>query len=353
MSGSSSGEKTEQPTQKKLRDARKKGQVAKSKDLVSTALVVSLYAYFWLNSERYITTFQKMILIPPKYYGQDFQNALRDTGHAIFILSLKLTVPVMLIVIIVAIFANYIQIGALMAPESIKPDIKKLNPGTRLKQIFSSKNMFETLKSIIKIGFLGGLITSVIYIALPSILAVPFCGVSCVLPVTGAALHSTMVSGAIGFTTIAAADFAFQKFDHIKQLKMTKDEIKKEYKEMEGNPEMKSKRRSLHQELLNSRVPDDVKRSSVIVTNPTHYAVGLMYNEGDTALPVVTVKGEGILAKRIIELAKQEGIPIMQNVPLARDLMSQVEQYNYIPGNLLEPVAEVLRVIRDLDKSNG
>ncbi len=353
MSEGSSGEKTEQPTQKKIRDARKKGQVAKSKDLVSTALVVSLYTYFWLNSERYIKTFQEMILIPPNYYELDFQNALRDTGHAIFVLSLKLVIPVLLIVIVVAIFANYIQIGGLMSAESIKPDLKKLNPASRLKQIFSRKNLFETIKSIVKIGFLGGLISAVIYLALPAILSVPFCGVSCVLPVTGAALHSTMVSGAIGFTAVAAADFAFQKFDHIKQLKMTKDEVKREYKEMEGNPEIKSKRRSMHQELLSSRMPDDVKRSSVIVTNPTRYAVGLLYKEGDTALPVVTIKGEDAVAKRIIEIAQQEGIPIMQNVPLARDLMTQVEQYNYIPRNLLEPVAEILRIVRDLDKSSA
>ena len=155
------------------------------------------------------------------------------------------------------------------------------------------------------------------------------------------------------FIVIAAADFVFQKFQHTKQLKMSKDEIKKEYKEMEGDPLIKGKRKQFHHELMSQQVASNVKRSSVVVTNPTRIAIALEYRQGETPLPIVRAKGEGFLAKRIIEIAQQEGIPIMENVPLARDLHEQSTVDQYIPVDLIEAVAEVLRWVKQLEEQNS
>ncbi len=134
---------------------------------------------------------------------------------------------------------------------------------------------------------------------------------------------------------------------------MTKDEVKNEYKEMEGDPAIKGKRKQLHQELLSESVVNSVKKASVVVTNPTRIAIALEYREGETPLPIVRAKGENLLAKRIIEIAKQEGIPIMENVPLARALHEQVRIDEYIPSDLIDAVAEVLRWVAKLEQDRA
>ena len=348
MSGGSSGNKTEPPTQKRLRDARKKGQVAKSKEVVSAALIIFLLAYLWLSSDYYMEKFRQLIALPATTYGVDFRSALGEIITEVFKFAVVLTLPVVGIALIVGIAANFLQVGALFAPEIIKEAPKKLNPAKALKNIFSRKSLVELIKSIIKIVFLGYLIYLALRHNLGNLLEIPRCGLTCLLPIFGNLMGDIITYAIIAFIIVAVADYFFQKFDYIKNLKMTKDEVKREFKEMEGSPEIKSHRRQLFQEIVNSQVTNNVSRSSVVITNPTRMAIGLYYDDEETPLPIVTFKEQGAMAKRVIEIAREKGIPVMENVPLAHALMDQANVNQYIPSDLIKPVAEVLRVIQEL-----
>lgn len=346
-----SGEKTEQPTPKKLRDARKKGQVSSSKDVVSAALVVLMFALLWGASGFYADKLQELILLPTLYIGSDmpFYLALEQTFDGLIVLFLQMIAPPLVLAVVVGIAAHLGQFGFLLAFESLKPDLNKLNPGKGIKKIFSIKNLVELLKSILKIALLSILFYQVISNNLANLLKLPGCGLSCVSPLLGALMLDLMIYAGFGFILIAAADFAFQRFQFTKEMRMSKQEVKQEYKEMEGDPRIKGKRRQLHQELMMQNTASAVKRSTVVVTNPTHIAIALEYREGETPLPIVRAKGENLMAQRIIEIARAEGIPVMENVPLARALHEQSQVDQYIPSDLIEAVAEVLRWVAQLE----
>ncbi len=159
-----------------------------------------------------------------------------------------------------------------------------------------------------------------------------------------------MVNVAVVYLVVGIADIAWQRFSYKKELMMTKDEVKREYKESEGDPHIKGARKHLHQELMMSGTVEKTRKASVVVTNPTHIAIALHYDDEKTPLPMVLAKGTDLVARRIIEIAHEEGIPVMQNIPLARALNEHAQVDQYVPTELLEPVAEVLRVVRQLAK---
>lgn len=345
----SDGDKTEQPTPKKLRDARKKGQVANSKEVVSAAGIVSVFAYFWVMMPYYMQRGQELLLIPTGFYEMPFRDALSAAMQLIFNLAVELTLPVVGIGLLAGILGNFFQVGVLFSFESLKPDLKKINPAEGVKKIFNMKSVIEMLKSIFKIAFLSVLLYMVIRDGIRPLLLTPYCGMDCFLSMTGELLSQVMIYTVAAFIIIAAADFAWQRKQHTKSLMMTKDEIKREYKESEGDPTVKGQRKQFHQEMIMGGGPEPkVKKSTAVVTNPTHLAVGLRYQRGETPLPMVMIKGRGVNAEKIKKIAEAEGIPIFENVPLARALMESAEVNQYIPPDLIEPVAEVLRAVQAL-----
>ncbi|MCY4059641.1 MAG: type III secretion system export apparatus subunit SctU [Gammaproteobacteria bacterium] len=347
MSGSSS-DKTEPPTPKRLRDAREKGQVAKSKEVVSAAIVVSLLFFLTVGADHYLGLFRDLFAAPVWLGQVTFEEAFDDMVRKAFAIGVSLVAPPVGIGLFVAVFANFAQVGALFVTEPVKPDLKKLNPGKALKNIFSKKNLVELLKSLVKIAVLGAAVTHVVWNGMPLLIGIVHCGIACIMPVTGSLFGELSVYVSIAFLVLAVADYAFQKFSYIKDLKMSKDEIKREYKESEGSPEIKSRRRSLFMEIVNSQEASNVQRSSVVVANPIHLAVGLYYEKDKTPLPVVTLKEQGLNAQRVVAIAEQEGIPVMVDVPLAHALATDGQVSRYIPGDLVAPVAEVLRLVRNL-----
>ena len=348
-----SGEKTEKPTPKKLRDARKKGQVAKSKEIGSAANIISVFVLIWVMSDFYIEHAGRLITMGTVAYTAPFEECLNVVLTGILDEMARMILPLMLVVIVVGLAANFLQIGLLFAFESVKPDLKKLNPASAFKRIFSMKNFMEFLKSIFKIIFISVLLYSVLKAAMPLMFGIPYSDINVVLVVLGTILKKIVTYTSVAFIIVSAADFLFQKHQHIKDLKMTKDEVKREYKEMEGDPQIKGKRKQLHRELLSDNMMNNVRKSSVVVTNPTRIAVAIWYDKEKTKLPVITAMGENLLAKRIIEIAKEENIPIMMNVPLARDLLEQGKIDEYIPSDLIEPVAEVLKWVFKLKQEHG
>ncbi|AUI86219.1 EscU/YscU/HrcU family type III secretion system export apparatus switch protein [Vibrio azureus] len=345
-----SGEKTEQPTPKKLRDARKKGQVAKSQEVISTALIMGLILVLFACADYYVTHISALLLLPSELAYQNFQDALVDVAMAMAKEIGYLLAPILIVAFLVAIIANVSQFGLLFSAESLKPDIKKINPAEGAKKIFSMKSIVDFIKSILKVFLLSCIIWTTLQGNISTLLNIPHCGLSCVPLVSGLLIKQLIIMSSVGFVIIAVADFAYQKYDHTKKLKMSKDEVKREYKEMEGNPEIKSKRRQLHQELQSSNQRENVKRSSVLVTNPTHIAVGLYYKRGETPLPMITLMETDAVAKRMIAIAREEGIPVMQKIPLARALFADGQIDQYIPGELIEATAEILRWVESLEQ---
>ncbi|MGL4249433.1 MAG: type III secretion system export apparatus subunit SctU [Aeromonas sp.] len=348
-----SGEKSEQPTPKKLRDARKKGQVVKSKEVVSTAIILSLIGMLMAMSDYYLEHLGKLMLIPESHLNLPFAQALNHVVENLLQELIYLCTPILALSALVVILSHFAQYGFLLSGETIKPDIKHINPVEGAKKIFSIKSLMEFVKSLLKVSFLSLLLWVTIEGNLQAMLQLPGCGTRCIPPVLGDMLGQLMAVCAMGFVVIAIADYAFERHQHIKQLKMSKDEIKREYKEMEGSPEIKSKRRQFHQELQSSNMRADVKRSSVIVANPTHIAIGIRYQRGETPLPLVTLKFTDVQALQVRKIAEEEGIPVLQRIPLARALYRDALINNYIPADQIEATAEVLRWLEQWHQKQG
>jgi len=341
-------EKTEQPTAKKLRDAREKGQVAKSKDFTQTALIVALFAYIISAGKPLMESFSRIILAPFSFIDTDFHNAVGSVMEVMLVETAFLLLPFIGIVLIVGIFSETIQTGLLFAFEAIKPSAKKLNVLENAKNMVSKKSLVELLKSLIKIGVLSWVTYVLTKDALPLLMHIPYRGFGEIGTLMGELLKNLIIQTGLAYTVIALADFVWQRMQHNKQLMMSKDEIKQEYKGMEGDPHIKGQRKHLHQELLASDSVQGARTASVLVTNPTHLAIAIRYDEDSTPLPIVVGKGEGALAERMIEAAREAGVPIVQNIPLAHALFDTSSLDQYIPSDLIEPVAAVLRLVMDL-----
>lgn len=341
-------EKTEYPTAKKLRKAREDGQVAHSKDFTQTALILALFGYLLADAERLFESLAGMILLPVGVLGMNFEDAANVAITTLAKDAVWLLLPFLLIVIGLGLFVEMLQTGMNISFKAMLPSGKKLNVLNNAKNMVSVKNLVEFLKSNLKIAFLSALIYLVVRDALPTLMTLPGAGIAGVGQAVGMLLKTMIVNVAVAYTVIALADFAWQRFQHTKGLMMSKDEVKQEYKEAEGDPHIKHQRKHLHQEMLQQGAVQNTRKAQVVVTNPTHLAIAIQYDKEKTPLPVVVAKGEGWLAERMIAAAREEGIPVLQNIPLAHALMNTAPLDQYIPSELIEPVAEVLRLIQDM-----
>lgn len=344
-------EKTEQATPKKLRDARKKGQVAKSQDFpsaftfiisISAVLISSHYIYQSLAS--YIIMMFKLSadnIDMPGRAGGLFQQSIQ----VIFNTSM----PILVLTACCGVLVNFLIVGPLFSLESMKPDIKKLNPVTNIKNMFKFKTLFELMKSIFKISGALILIYTVVWYSIPEIIA------TAALPVIGSAmvfssfLIKVIIRVGIFFLAIAIFDLVFQKRNFAKEMKMEKFEVKQEYKDTEGDPHMKGKRRQQAQEIAYQEGPMSVKRAKAVITNPTHIAVAVEYNSETEPAPRIVTMGKGTVADLIMKIAQENGIPIMRNVVLAQTLFEKGKISDYIPEDTYQAVAEILRWLEGLE----
>jgi type III secretion protein U len=346
----STGDKTEEPTPKKLRDAREKGQVAQSRDATSTALLIVLFAYIAAMWHPALVRLKAEFDLIPRLYDRPFDEALPLLLTAIAGDVAAILGPLLILVVLTAVLAGFLQVGPVLALEPVKPSLDKINPMAALKKMFSLKNLIEFAKAILKTLFLGALVYLLIRNSIPVLVQVPYGGRAATIAVLAQLLFQMAIYTVLAFLVVAAADMLVQRYLHKKQLRMTKDEVKREYKENEGDPHIKSKRKQLHRELLQGGMVERSRKATVMVTNPTHLAIALRYEENETPLPVVLAKGEGILALRMIEVAVAENIPVLENVPLAHDLMDRGTLDQAIPSELIAPVAEVLRWVGELKR---
>lgn len=335
-------DKTEKPTPKKIRDARREGNVAKSKELTSTVLLLGWLVGGWLLAGFMYGRMRALFDQSIAAMALPFEQAAVQVGMLAFQTLLWLSLPLLVLALFLGAVVEFLQVGPIATMKRMIPDISKLNPVSGIKKLFSMDNLVDLVKSIIKGGallFIGGW---VLWGMLGELLTLPHAPPAAMGSAIWHAIVRIGVWTIFVFFFVSALDIWYQKFSYEKQLRMSRRDIRQEVKENEGDPYIKQRRRQLHQEWSQQNMLNAVRGSNVVVTNPTHIAVALQYEAGETDLPVVVAKGEGALAEEIKRAAEEAGVPILQNVPLARGLHEQVKVDDYITSDFFEAVAEVL-----------
>lgn len=340
--------KTEQPTSKRLREAREKGDLCRSQEIPTAATVLILVLYIVLAGPYIYAKITIMINIVFESFYLSYYEAFEKIYYVVLDVFIDIVFPILFLVMGVALLANLSQVGFLFSIQAALPKLENLNPNKWIKKVFSLKNGIELLKNILKVAIISYFVYYVLQSYMTIFFKIQTSSIMELWIIIGEAIKNLLIYTSVAFCVIAVFDYLFQRWQYTKQHLMSKDEVKREYKEMEGDPHIKSKRKQLYKELLAQNSLNNVRKAKVLVTNPTHYAVALDYEKDKTPLPVVLAKGEGELAKRMIKVAEEEGIPIMRNVPLARNLYHNVEENAYIPADLIQPVAEVLRWVQSL-----
>lgn len=350
------GEKTEPATAKKLREAREDGKVVKSKeltaafDLIILFLVLKIFVSFVGN--RLMNSFVDI-------YGRipDFvrENAVDVTEKSVAALMSDALIQILIVCVpffafgfVVTALISVIQVGWKVTGKPLQPKFDKFNPINGFKRIFSKDSIFELVKSILKIFVIvyvaytsirGHAQDIFILYEIPLMQAIMLCGTV----IINAGLKISLV-----YLVIGLADFIYQKYRFNEDMKMTKQELKDEYKNTEGNPEIKGRQRQRMREASQRRMMQDVPKADVVITNPTHLAVAIKYDAEVSRAPIVIAKGEDYLAKKIREKAKENHIEIVENKPLARMLYANVDIGSEIPPELYQAVAEILAMVYNM-----
>ena len=354
---SSTGEKTEQPTDKRLQDAKKKGQVAKSQDLTSAVLLISTVAVVWLIG-GYIGGILQGTVRDQIEFAATFKGEFTEaTAYNVLWRGLSGMVwaltPMFVVVVVFAILANYLQIGTVFSFESIAPKFEKLNPVEGFKnKFFKSRPYIELAKTIFKMIITATIAGYVLWAAREDVIRLIAKPPEVVAAYTFGLVLEIGLKIGLAFLILGGADFFLQKLLHKQEMKMTKHEVKEEYKETEGNPLIKAQRRALHREILSQSLAAAVRDADVVLANPTHISVALKYERGKANAPIITAKGADLMAAQIREIAAESGVPVRRDIPLARALYEfEVEQE--IPEELYESVAVVLQWVYSMAEERG
>jgi type III secretion protein U len=335
-------DKTEKPTPKRIRDARKEGNVSKSRELTATVLTLGWLVTGWLLVGFMYGRLQELFDQSLRAMQLPFRQALVETAGVAFQTLLWLSLPLLAMAVLLGLAIEFLQVGSIATMKKLTPNLEKMNPVEGIKKMFSMDNLVELIKSILKSAALLGIGWYVLMKMLPDLLQLPYGTPAHMASAIWYAIVRIVVWTIAVFFFVSALDVWYQKFSYTKQLRMSRRDIKQEVKENEGDPYVKSRRRQLHQEWAQQNMLSAVRGANVVVTNPTHIAVALQYELGETDLPVVVAKGEGALAEQIKQAAEEAGVPILQNVPLARGLNERVALDDYVDGEFFDAVAEVL-----------
>ncbi|MCM3713210.1 flagellar biosynthesis protein FlhB [Alkalihalobacillus oceani] len=340
-------EKTEKATPKKRMDQRKKGQVAKSTDVNTAIILLLVFLFLWLfggmlgqtliNLLKH--TFQTYLLmdITGSSFGSIFYELTMESAMVLL--------PIMLIALIAGVAASYIQVGFLFAPEAVKMKLSKLDPIQGAKRIFSVRALVEFLKSMLKISFVGVVVFVIIWTSLEDIMLLSQKSVADGFYVVAQLTATLGVAVAILLLILSVPDYLYQRYDHEKQMRMSKKDIKDEHKNMEGDPKIKSKRKQKQMEMAMQRMMQEVPKADVVITNPTHFAIALRYDETKSDAPVVVAKGVDFVAQKIKGVAAKHDVVTVENKPLARALYQQADIGDQVPEELFKAVAEVLAYV--------
>jgi flagellar biosynthetic protein FlhB len=342
------GEKTEEPTAKKKSDARNKGQVAKSQEL-NAAFV--LFIGFWAMKILGSSIYREIAEYTAYIFGHlnttvDTETVLRIFLGIVMIL-LKTAFPIMVAIMLIGLAINLVQVGWNFTTEPLGFDLDKLNPINGFGRIFSKRSLVELIKSLFKILIIGLFLYENLKDEIMQMPKLMYLDLSASMATIADIIFMMAFKICAIFFALAILDYMYQKWDHNEQLKMTKQEVKEEFKQMEGDPQIKGKIKQKQREMAMSRMMREVPKADVIVTNPTHFAVALRYAEGMRA-PEVIAKGQDFVALKIKDVAREAGVVIVENKPLARALFASVEIGETVPPELYKAVAEVLAYVYHL-----
>ncbi|MFC4617359.1 flagellar biosynthesis protein FlhB [Camelliibacillus cellulosilyticus] len=345
-------EKTEKATPKKRRDTRKKGQVAKSSDLVTAVSLLLMFLLFmfavpWMGSG--------LIALMRTTYEKGLSRPLTEGSVAELMTSLvmdaaKIVAPVMIAAFIIAIIANVAQIGLLFSTEAIAFKGNRINPISGFKRIYSIRALIEFLKSMLKILVVGLTTFLVIWLNIHDLVSLGQKPVMEALAIVGKIVLEMGIASSVLLLFLGLLDFMYQKFDFEKNIRMSKKEIKDEYKKSEGDPLIKSKIRERQRQMAMRRMMQEIPNADVVITNPTHYAVALVYKDGKMDAPTVVAKGADYIALKIKEIAKQNGVVTVERRDLARALYHQLDIGDQIPEVFFKAVAEILAYVYSLKR---
>ncbi|NHZ41585.1 type III secretion system export apparatus subunit SctU [Massilia aquatica] len=347
-----SDEKTEQPTDQKLREAREKGQIAVSRDLARVAMLICVAELALATEPQWRAAIDALFELSLRQAGQPFATAMPVVLTAAGTLLLTVFGVFFVMCVVVAFAAHWGQFGVLIAPQSLIPTFDKINPVNGVKQLFAMKKVGELLMAVVKAGTLGLMIWFTVRGQLPSILQMAngepkdiYFGFIALLrmvlhPVVGVCL------------VLAIIDFALQKYFHIKSLRMDMEEIRREYKQAEGDPHVKAHRKGMAMQQSMEAPAAKTAGANAVVVNPTHFAVALFYDAAQTAAPMLLAKGKDEVAQAMIREARARGIPVIRHVWLARTLYATGKADQYVPKASYEAVAHVYAVVQELMEQN-
>ncbi|HIJ85235.1 MAG: flagellar biosynthetic protein FlhB [Magnetococcales bacterium] len=347
--------KTEDPTSKRTQDARGKGQVASSREVGTALLLLVATLTFYFQGEKLWVSMQTKMRL---FFGGFISDDIQPQGVVVLVqdllkgIVLDLT-PLFMFFMIVGILGSIIQHGFLITLDPIMPNFGKINPLQGLKRLFSMRSLVELFKSILKLS----VISIAVYVALKGSI-VEYMGLmdtnlTHVTAVLGRDILHLFVLVTIAFMFLAVIDFVYQQHEYVKGLRMTKQEVKDEQKQMEGDPLIKGRIRQIQREMAQRRMMEEVPKADVVITNPTHYAAALVYKQGEMMAPKLIAKGRGRIAERIREIARENKIVLVENPPLARSLYSDVPLDSIIPPQLFKAVAQVLAYVYSLRRSRS
>jgi flagellar biosynthesis protein FlhB len=352
MAENTSGEKTEQPTSKKRLDARKKGDVAKSREVPSVAVLmvslISLAVFGGYMAQHLQSTIKSVwgLVTIREITIVEFNTLFQ---HSIY-MFLVIMAPLMGAIFLTAILTNVMQVGFMLTVGQIKPKFDKINPLKGLKRLFSPQSLNELFKALTKLGIIGAVAYLTVSKEMKNLAFLGDMELAGIIAYISSVIFKIFIRCTLAMVFIVAIDYAFQRWQFEKKLKMTKQEVKDEFKTTEGDPLVKSRIKSIQMQMARKRMMQDVPDADVVITNPTHLAIAIKYDATQMGAPRVVAKGAGAVAARIREVAKEHQVPIVENKPLARSLFKAVEIGDEIPGTLYQMVAEVLAYVYGLKK---
>jgi flagellar biosynthetic protein FlhB len=346
------GEKTLPASPRKIQRAREKGNVAKSQDLsAATTLMVSLVALLVLGP----TMMDEMQLATYRFFRDaatmpvEIGTMQRLTTEVLWILA-RITLPFMLILMLAGTAINIAQFGLLMTTQAIKPKLEKLNPITGFQRFFSIRSFVELIKSILKLTVVCYIVYLTVRGRWYEVLTYSFLPPEATIDAIGGIVALIWFRVALAVLVLGLLDFAFQKWKHQQELRMTSQEAREEVKEMEGDPRVRQRIRQVQRQAAMQRMMGEVPEADVVITNPTTFAVALRYDAANMDSPVVVAKGARLIAERIREIAVENDVPIVEKPPLARSLYRTMEVGQTVPESLFQAVAEVLRYVYQIDR---
>ncbi|MFC0524154.1 flagellar biosynthesis protein FlhB [Pontibacillus salicampi] len=342
-----SQEKTEKATPKKKEDSRKKGQVPKSQDVNTALLMFAMFLLLFVIGGFLKGRFTN--LLEQSFYEYIHWDLTQLTIHQIMVeiaIEMAATLaPIMGVAILAGLASNYLQVGFLFTAEPLKVDIKKLNPIQGFKKIFAARALVELVKSLLKIGFVGTVTFSVLWLRKDDMLEMSQKGLDAAVSFFGQTTIIMGLAASLLLLVLSVLDYVYQRYDHEKNIRMSKQDIKDESKNMEGDPLIKSKIKERQRQMSQQRMMSEVPEADVVITNPTHFAIAIKYDEEKADAPYVVAKGVDYVALKIKDIAHKHDVATVENRPLARALYDAVEINDAISEDFYQAVAEILAYV--------